>query len=200
MGDFMVLKFNYEKSLQAAAYLLRLHGGSMKYLRLLKLLYIAERELLSEAALPLTGDCFKAMDHGPVLDLVYDHIRKEHWTNPDWQKFVKTIPDYKVVLEQDPGEDHLPKIITDKLVEVTRRYKDQSRWEIRDLTHQFPEWFKNKPPQGSSNIIPLVDVLEAMGEGQETFDVIMEDELERQRMNQLFDDLHSEEPAEEPVR
>jgi uncharacterized phage-associated protein len=192
----MVLEFNYERSLEAAACLLRLHGGSMNYMRLIKLLYIAERELLAETATPLTGDCYKAMDNGPVLSTVYDHIMEKHWTNPDWHTYVKKIPNFKVTLAKDPGGDHLPKIVTDKLVQVTEKHKDKNHWDLVKLTHEFPEWIKNKPAQGSSNLIPLEDILEAMGEGPETLNAIMEDELERQRMNQLFDELHFEQSAE----
>ncbi len=45
----MHLRFNFEKSLQAAGYLLELHGDRMEYVRLLKLLYIADREMMAEA-------------------------------------------------------------------------------------------------------------------------------------------------------
>jgi hypothetical protein len=40
-------RFNFETSLQEAAYLLHLEAGRMPYLRLLKFMDIAERELLA---------------------------------------------------------------------------------------------------------------------------------------------------------
>ena len=40
----MHLRFNLEWTLQLTAYLLRLDGRRMSYLRLLKLLYIADQE------------------------------------------------------------------------------------------------------------------------------------------------------------
>ena len=43
----MNLRFQFERALQASAYLLRLDGKRMAYLRLLKLLYIADREWLA---------------------------------------------------------------------------------------------------------------------------------------------------------
>ncbi len=43
----MELRFDFDKSLQAVAYLLYLEEGRMPYIRLLRLLYIAERELLA---------------------------------------------------------------------------------------------------------------------------------------------------------
>jgi uncharacterized phage-associated protein len=70
----MELRFDFEKSLQAAAYLLHLEEGRMPYLRLLKLMYIAERELLAQTASPLTGDSYRALEDGPVLNRVFNLI------------------------------------------------------------------------------------------------------------------------------
>ena len=63
----MNFRFNFERALQASAYLLRLDGKRMGYLRLLKLLYIADREWLAETGESITGDRAYAMKYGPVL-------------------------------------------------------------------------------------------------------------------------------------
>jgi uncharacterized phage-associated protein len=73
----MHLRFHFEKSLQAAGVLLHLEGGRMPYMRLLKLLYIADREMLAETAKPVTGDRAYAMKNGPVLSHVYALIKGE---------------------------------------------------------------------------------------------------------------------------
>lgn len=41
-------RFRFERSLQAAAYLIKLAGGELSYIHLLKMLYIADREYLAE--------------------------------------------------------------------------------------------------------------------------------------------------------
>lgn len=65
------------KTLQAVAVLLELDGGRMARIRLLKLLYIVDRELLADVARPLTGARVVAMKYGPVLSQVYDLIKGE---------------------------------------------------------------------------------------------------------------------------
>jgi hypothetical protein len=50
--------FNEKKAAQAAAYLLKLHGGKMDYRKLLTLLYLADRKLLAERGRTITGDEF----------------------------------------------------------------------------------------------------------------------------------------------
>jgi hypothetical protein len=66
-GGHMTFRFKFERSLQAAGVLLGLDGNRMQRIRLLKPLYIADRELLSETGRTITGDRGVDMDHGPVL-------------------------------------------------------------------------------------------------------------------------------------
>src|SRR5438105_4403367 len=67
-ADIMHFKFNLKKTVQAAAEFLRHEPGKqMSRLRLIKLLYIADREALLETGRPITSDTIVAMKHGPVL-------------------------------------------------------------------------------------------------------------------------------------
>ena len=66
----MTFRFDFDKTLQAAGVLLSLDGDRMEQIRLLELLYIADRELLAETGRTITGDRAVAMRHGPVLSQV----------------------------------------------------------------------------------------------------------------------------------
>src|SRR5947208_1621904 len=94
--------FHFDKALQAAGVLLDADGGRMEYIRLLKLLYIADRELLGATGRTLTGDRAYALDHGPVLSRVYDTIKGQTADAGRWSQFVHK-DGYKVVLTADPG-------------------------------------------------------------------------------------------------
>jgi hypothetical protein len=52
------------KATQAAARLLQNRGGRMKFLKLIKLLYLADREALSRSGRPITTDSYVSMDNG----------------------------------------------------------------------------------------------------------------------------------------
>lgn len=181
----MELRFNFERSLQAAAYLLHLEEGKMPYIRLLRLLYIAERELLAEDATPLTGDTYKAMPFGPVLGHVYDLIKGYGDRSTDWEKHVRRVG-YCVKIIDDPGRGKLPRSVVDKLNEVSARYIEKDHWEVSDLTHDFPEWAKNYPGNGGSGLIPLEEILEAQKADRGTLEVIAEAEVTRDHMAKLF--------------
>lgn len=190
----MEFRFDFDKSLQAAAYLLHLEKGRMPSIRLLKLLYIAERELLAQTASPLTGDITKAMEHGPVLSQTLNLIKGMGTRSPEWERFIRR-DGYAVHLVGEPGRGRLSGEVIDKLAEVSARYREKDHWELKDLTHEFPEWKKNFPGGGSA-LIPLEDILEAQGEGQETLDVIKEGEAIRQHMTQIFGPRKPKRPPE----
>src|SRR3954447_21156373 len=110
----MTFRFKSSKTTQAAAVLLSLDGGSMDRMRLLKLLYIADRELLAESGRTLTGDRALAMKNGPVLRRVYDLIKGIEVSAEDWGRYLRS-EGYKVVLLGDPGRGELTKRDLEKL-------------------------------------------------------------------------------------
>jgi uncharacterized phage-associated protein len=190
----MKSRLDFEKSLQAAAYLLHLEEGRMPYLRLMKLMYIAERELLAQTATPLTGDICVAIEHGPVLSHVLDLIKGKGSGRAEWEGFIQRNG-YAVKLVAEPGRGRLSGHVIDKLAEVSERYREKGHWELRDLTHDFPEWQKNFPGEGSA-LIPLKDILEAQGESQETLTLIRERETVRQHMAKIFGIRKPKKPPE----
>ena len=96
----MTFRFRSLKTTQGAAVLLALDGHSMDRMRLIKLLYIADRELLAESGRTLTGDRAVAMKNGPVLSRVYDLIKGIAVPAEDWGRYLRS-EGYKVVLVED---------------------------------------------------------------------------------------------------
>ena len=171
-------KFDFEKTLQASAVLLRSHGKQMSVLRLLKLLYIADRELLATSGNTMTGDRAVAMDHGPVLTQVYDLIKQQAKRAGEWDGVIHKVG-YTLHLVGDPGTGHLSKGDAAKLQEVTDRYLAVDDWTLADkVTHEFPEWVGNYP-EGTSQRIPWEDVLKA--HGKEAWIADIENDLAAQR-------------------
>src|SRR5205823_5989742 len=126
----MQLRFNFKRTLQATAELLRAQPAQrMNYMRLLKLLYIADREMLAEHAHPITGDQPVAMERGPVLSQTYHLILGQLDGAVEWAKFVRK-DHYDVVLANDPGHGQLSKAILAKLHEVSERYQDKDEWDM----------------------------------------------------------------------
>jgi uncharacterized phage-associated protein len=156
-------------------------------MRLLKLLYIADREMLAGSAAPITSDRAYAMKLGPVLSRVYSLILSTDSRFDEWNEHIQT-QGYAVKLAADPGRGRLSKGEIEKLIEVSERYRSKDRWELSELTHDFPEWKQHWPDDadGGSYPIPWEDMLKAQGQGAETVEVAEEEEKSRQYMDKIF--------------
>jgi uncharacterized phage-associated protein len=187
VGCQMHFAFDFEKTLQAAAELLRHEPHTqMSRIRLLKLLYIADREALKETGRPITGDAVVAMRHGPVLSRLYDIVKGESSDSPAFDGCV-TQQGYQLFLAKDPGKGRLNRYEVRKLKEVSERYRERDEWAISEETHGFPEWEKNDPGD-SSRPIPLEDILSAVGHSPERIEAIKRDAARIVKMHGLFRD------------
>ena len=152
-------------------------------MRLIKLLYIAERESLRETGRTIIGGNVVAMERGPVLESVLHLIRSEHANAPEWSLHFHR-ENYNLELVSDPGVGKLSKYVTAKLEEVARRHECDDEWEMVNICHQFPEWSKNNPG-ASSRQIPTQDILAALGL-QDVAQDIMSDARRSDRVSRFF--------------
>lgn len=167
-------RFDEAKAVQAVACLLKTSRcRCMSVLKLMKLLYLADRESIAETGHPITGDRVVAMDFGPVLSSIYD-LLKDCDRHPAASKFVRKRMAYYVELVGDPGDGRLCPYEVEKLSELGGRFHDKDPFELVDLTHEFPEWAKNRR-EGTSTPIPVEDILEAVGRQDAASDI--EDEM-----------------------
>lgn len=159
----MASPFNERKATEAAARLLDLRGGQMHYLKLLKLLYIADREALARWGIPISHDNYVSMDHGPVLSQTYNLIRDGG--SRIWSEYISApYGDYEIKLEKKPVAQKLSEAEEKLLDEIFARYGSANRWDLVDETHRFPEW---RDPHGSSLPISVGDILLALGEPED---------------------------------
>lgn len=178
--------FNFDKALQATAYFLRLAGGEMSYLKLLKLLYIAEREYLVEEHEMITGDRVSAMKYGPVLNNIYSLIKKKGDRAKEWAEFIAES-EYRLALVIDPGSGRLCRAEIDKIADVFRRYGKMDRFLAAEMTHDFPEWANNFDTNSlkKSFPIPVEDILSYQNQG-EMIDKVRERQGEVAHYENLF--------------
>jgi uncharacterized phage-associated protein len=168
-------RFDFRKTLAAAAELLRLEPQrQMPYLRLLKLLYIADREALHEIGRPITGDRHVAMRYGPVPSRTYDIIKGEDTYSPEFFRHIEK-QGYQLHLVDDPGNGSLNRFEIRKLRAIAERYREKDQWDTVELTHAFPEWQRNRPSGDSSGPIPVRDILAAGGLSSQRIDEILRD-------------------------
>jgi len=159
----MNFPFNKEKTIQACALLMKEDPQCKKdKIRLVKLLYMADRESLKEFGDPITDDEIYAMPEGPAGTNTVDQLGK----GAEWREYIQTKGEHGLELVQDPGRDLLSEVEFNKLKEIAQDHKDDRTWEIVESTHQFEEYVKNDPhhdPEKDSKPIPFEDILESLG-------------------------------------
>ncbi len=126
----MNFPFKILKTIQAIGVLLRFDGVKrMNYMRLLKLLYIADRESLGETGRPITGGPVIAMERGPVLKEVYELILGQHREMPLWAQFFRKER-YDLLELAEPDVGQLSRYEISKLQEVAKTYQEDDEWAI----------------------------------------------------------------------
>ena len=131
---------NINKAIQLAAFLIKLNGGKENYTKLIKLLYLAEREAILNWGFPILFDDLYSMRNGPVVNTIMDIIRHKD-INELWDKYINTIK-FDVVLLDNPGEDELSLAEMQLLENIYKEHKDKNWSEMISFTHQLPEYVK----------------------------------------------------------
>ena len=163
--------FRADKVTQMASTFLRNAGGRMPYIKLMKLLYLADKQMLVERGKPITYDQWVSMRYGPVLSGTYDLIKAAR-TGSDsyWGRHIRT-EDCDVVLVNDPGTDALSQA-EDNIIEQVFAQHGHKDWPaLVRMTHDLAEWVD---PGMSSTPITYKEVLEVEGLPEEIIPDILE--------------------------
>lgn len=178
--------FDIEIAGQMAGWFLHKHGGTMSHLKLMKLLYIAERTSIKENSYPILGDDLFSMDNGPMLNLAYDYMKKRETKKNGWSKWVSQIWGGRVSLVRPYNPEDLD-LLSDATLEILAKVWSEcghmANREIVNYTHNFPEW---EHPYGSSIKIEYKDLLDALGYGEKSKEIAEELEVQQQASKALL--------------
>lgn len=151
-GESIQFKFNPKKAAEAACKLLQLAGGTLNYMVLVKLLYLADREALKKFESPITGDRMSSLPYGPVLSRILNLIKGGPIDEGDspWFETVSPPEGYDVKLIGNHGYENLSGAEEKILAEIFQKYGNKTWQEMSRITHDLPEWID---PDGGS--IPI---------------------------------------------
>lgn len=130
--------------IQSVHYLLKKLGTADK-IKLIKLLYLADKYHLIRYGRTVTNDDYYAMPYGPVGTTVKDILslseflsdEEKHYTNNLLTKVGDNAFRAKDVVED---YDMLSETDVEALDFVHEKYGAMSAWKLRDYTHRYPEW------------------------------------------------------------
>ena len=165
-----MLQFHEDRATQAAGQLLKLSGGSTDMLKLVKLLYLLDREALSRWGRPVTTDSYCSMEHGTVVSTIYD-IMKAKREAPYWNLFIERAGN-TIALKSEPPDDQLSDAHISIIKEIWAKFGHMTAWELRNYTHSLKEW---RDPGKSSLPIQIEEILSAVGWDEDEILATIED-------------------------
>jgi uncharacterized phage-associated protein len=184
--------FDEHKAAQAAAFLLHRAGGSLPLIKLMKLMYLAERLSFARYGEPLTGDHLVSMDHGPVLSATLNHMNGAIESNAHgWDAWVADRAGHNVALRdpsmiRSPEQDllALSECDLEVLNDVWTEYGHWGKWDLRDFTHTLPEW---EDPHGTSMPISMEKLMAAVGHNQDVASGLLDRLTVQRNITKAFD-------------
>lgn len=160
--------FDEEKATQAAAFLAAKLGRQVNYLKLMKLLYLADRDALKKWGRPICGGPYVSMDYGPLISPAYDAVKNPPGSGefPIWSTTFQKVG-YDVELRAGAGVefDSLSQAEVELLENIILRFGQMNQFDLVRYTHvTCHEW---RDPQGSSVPIPESEILTEVGRSEE---------------------------------
>ncbi len=168
-------RMNTKKLIQAVNVLLEENGGRMNYTKLIKLLYIADKQSIKEIGAPITGDRYYSLPKGPILSKLLNLIKvniPDDSENSVWKTFFST-EGYDLVKNEKnhPGYGKLSRREMRILKELSISFKDKSYSDMIEYVHQenkFPEVRWREAGIQKRIPISLKDLYKSLGLGMES--------------------------------
>lgn len=172
-----------QKTTEAAAFFIQLCGGRVKYIKLLKLLYYADREAFALWERPITYDNYVAMTYGPVLSSTYNLIKGD-LDGSYWNLYIITNGNYVHLREEPPAFKKLSPAEIELIHKIFDKYRLIDPFVLSMHSHDLPGY--KKPPRGSSVPISLKELLEAFKYPPEEIDRIASEVTEESSIAAFF--------------
>jgi len=183
---------NERKVAQMATFFLRQTSDKrLPHLKLMKLLYLADRCAVKNFGRPMSGDRFVSMRHGPALSQTLDLMDGDTEAQPGgWEDWISDKENHEVALRHPNRSDNLDELAQaeiDVLRHVWSEFGAMMKWEIRDWTHRnCAEW---SPPGYSPSSISYEDMAHAVGFGEAEAKALAEQHQAEQDVKRIFASL-----------
>ncbi len=175
-------EFREDKATQAACILIDKEGGTIAYIKLIKLLYLADRKRLLERGRPITFDDYYSLRKGPIGSQTKDLVTDGPILDPDsfWVQHITNPENYEVsIKDKNFPTDSLSEAEVNTLNQVYEEFGHYDRWEIVNWCHDNLDEWKN--PGDSSIRIEYRDILMRGGKKTEMETIEIEEELDEIR-------------------
>jgi uncharacterized phage-associated protein len=157
--------YNPRKAGQVAAFFAMSEGGLINVVKLVKLIFLADRAFMGKYDEPMLMDRFVSMRLGPVDSRTYECVNQGE---QGWDEFISDRADHKVGLASNAvtieSLDELSEADTEVLGEIWKQFGHLDQWQLVKYTHDnCPEW---EDPGESSSPIPYARIFKFLGKAR----------------------------------
>ena len=183
------MAYSEKRAAQTAAFFISRAGGTIEILKLMKLMYLAERESLARYGEPITGDVLVSMKHGPVLSKTLDHING--FTDSEaggWESWINAREGHQLGLQ--PAHDPTGELtqLSDADMEILDSIWDSfgqySKYKLRDITLKICLEWEN--PGDTSQLIPYSRVWNCVGYKPEVVRELEQRMRDQEELDKMF--------------
>ena len=179
--------FSETKTTEAAVLLLKMAGGRMKYIRLLKLLYLSDRKAFTELGRSITNDHYCSMKYGQVSSNAYDLVKgTAKQTENVWSRFISLpINKHYISLTKNPSKiNALSESEIDIICSVAMEQIDTDDFDLADIT-KGPEYV-NVSDNRKAIHTPVERILDALDYTTSQIEIIKESLAEEAEIRTFF--------------
>ena len=156
MGFAMSISwFNARKAAQVAAFFANKQGNQIEVLKLVKLIYLADRQNMEDFGYPILNDKLVSMPHGPVNSITLNYVNGDVEEIGEWEQYITTRLNYSVGATEVFTREQLDELSQADLETLDKTWLSFgafTKWQLRDWTHSnCPEW---EDPHGGATPIP----------------------------------------------
>lgn len=163
------LKFRFDarRGAEAASRFAELAGGTIELVRLVKMLYLAERRSLERFHHPMFGDSYVSMEHGPVVSHAYNLLKDDPAAVPREKPSAVELwglhfvrDGYRIRLQHRVPPSALSRADLQVIQEVHEEWSGTGTWDmVKKLHSTLEEW---QDPGKSSTPISVENLCAAL--------------------------------------
>lgn len=181
--------FSPEKAAQIAAFFAQKERGTINIMKLVKLMYLADREAMARYATPISFDRMVSMNNGPVLSQTLNLINGDVQQSAAavWDAWMTDREGHKISAKKGASVEELDQLSDadlEVLADTWGRFGRMNQFDLSAYTHKnCPEW---RFPEGSAMPISEMDVFKALGKSTEEAFILSERLKEESELDRVF--------------
>lgn len=187
-----IIEFDNKKTTQAINFLATKEGGKIDKLKVIKLIWVADRLHLRKYGRPIVNDTYLAMRYGAVGSSVKDFtgFNVEGDEEKYLKKYLEPINKYNIKSKKQVDTD----VFSDSEIEMIEKsyneYSSMDKFDLAKLSHEFPEWkkFKEALKVNTREVMSYEDFFKNPDSGIPYKNIFNESEEELKMSKEIFTD------------